>query len=68
MADRPTRVLYIDDDLALARLVQRALGRRGYDVVHAATGEDGIARIADGGFDTSSPSTISCRPAPVSMS
>ena len=51
MADRPIRVLYIDDDLALARLVQRALGRRGYDVVHAATGEDGIARIADGGFD-----------------
>ena len=51
MADRPIRILYVDDDLALARLVERALARRGYEVAHAATGEDGIARIRAGGFD-----------------
>lgn len=29
------RILYVDDDAALVRLVQRALGRRGYEVIHA---------------------------------
>jgi two-component sensor histidine kinase/CheY-like chemotaxis protein len=45
------RVLYVDDDPALARLVQRALGRRNYDVENVATSSEGIARIAQGGID-----------------
>jgi two-component sensor histidine kinase len=44
-------VLYVDDDPALTRLVQKSLGRRGYDVLMAATIEDGIARVAMGGID-----------------
>jgi two-component sensor histidine kinase len=47
---KPT-LLYIDDDDALARLVERGLARRGYTVVHAAGGEAGLARLVQGGID-----------------
>jgi two-component sensor histidine kinase len=43
--------LYIDDDEALARLVTRGLTRQGFDVVHAADGEAGLARLQQGGID-----------------
>ena len=42
------RVLYIDDDLALVRLVQKALGRRGFEVAHAASAEKALAHLAAG--------------------
>ncbi|AMN42177.1 sensor histidine kinase [Rhodoplanes sp. Z2-YC6860] len=45
----PTRVLYIDDDPALARLVQRALSRRGYEVETVPTAEAGLARLQQAG-------------------
>ncbi|MCJ2012849.1 sensor histidine kinase [Methylobacterium sp. J-076] len=45
------RILYIDDDAGLARLVQRSLTARGYAVEHAAGGEAGLARLAAGGID-----------------
>lgn len=45
------RVLYVDDDPALSRLVQRALARRGYTVATAADAATGLARIAEGGID-----------------
>ena len=45
------RILYIDDDPGLARLVERTLRGRGYVVEHAASGEAGVARIAQGGID-----------------
>ena len=45
------RLLYVDDDPALARLVQRSLGRRGYEVEHVATTAEGLARLAKGGID-----------------
>lgn len=48
--DNP-RLLYVDDDEALARLVSRALTRQGFDVVHANGGEAGLARIAEGDID-----------------
>jgi len=48
--DRPC-LLYIDDDAALARLVDRGLSRLGFDVVHAGSGDDGVARIKAGGID-----------------
>ena len=45
------RILYIDDDDALRRLVSRALGRHGYDVASAASGAEGVDMAASGGFD-----------------
>ncbi len=48
----PTPVLlYIDDDEALANLVDRGLTRRGFRVVHARSGEEGVERIRKGGID-----------------
>jgi two-component sensor histidine kinase/CheY-like chemotaxis protein len=45
------RVLQIDDDHALARLVEKALTRRGYAYEHAHDADSGLARIAQGGID-----------------
>jgi two-component sensor histidine kinase len=44
-------LLYIDDDEALARLVDRGLTRLGFNVVHAASGQHGLDRLGDGGID-----------------
>jgi two-component sensor histidine kinase len=51
MSPSSARVLYIDDDLGLARLIQRVLGRHGYIVENVATSEDGFARLRQGGID-----------------
>jgi two-component sensor histidine kinase len=51
MNQAPPTLLYIDDDAALARLVDRGLARLGFKVVHAANGEDGLARLEAGGID-----------------
>lgn len=45
------RLLYIDDDPALSRLVQRQLGRLGHEVEVVPDGDAGLARVAAGGFD-----------------
>ncbi len=50
MSERP-RILYIDDDDGLCRLVARALGRRGYDVSVATDGPAGVARASAQTFD-----------------
>ncbi|HVV94639.1 MAG TPA: histidine kinase dimerization/phosphoacceptor domain -containing protein [Hyphomicrobiales bacterium] len=50
-ATEPAHVLYIDDDAGLARLVMRNLGRHGFAVEHAATGDDGLRRLAERRFD-----------------
>jgi two-component sensor histidine kinase len=44
-------LLYIDDDPAFARLVDRGLTRLGFKVVHAADGTDGLDRLQQGGID-----------------
>ena len=44
-------LLYIDDDNALARLVDRGLSRLGFKVVHAGSGTEGLERLAQGGID-----------------
>ncbi len=44
-------LLYIDDDEALSRLVERGLTRLGFKVVHAASGTEGLDRLAQGGID-----------------
>ena len=49
-AETPT-LLYIDDDAVLARLVERGLKRQGICVVHAPSGEAGLARLGEGGID-----------------
>src|SRR5271154_2728303 len=51
MTTVPPTLLYIDDDEALARLVDRGLTRLGLRVVHAASGEQGLARLRRGGND-----------------
>ena len=51
MSQGPRRVLYIDDDEGLRRLVSRALNRRGYAVECAANGEDGLKLAAEQVFD-----------------
>ena len=49
--DRQIKVLYVDDDVALVRLVQKSLGRRGFEVAHAANAEEALEHIAGGGVD-----------------
>ena len=44
-------LLYIDDDAALARLVDRGLTRLGFKVVHATGGAEGLDRLRQGGID-----------------
>jgi two-component sensor histidine kinase len=51
MTAAASTLLYIDDDEALARLVTRGLTRLGFNVVHAANGEAGLARLQEGGID-----------------
>lgn len=51
MSEAARRVLYIDDDEGLRRLVARALTRRGYAVTLAASGEEGLALIREQPFD-----------------
>jgi PAS domain S-box-containing protein len=46
-----TRILYIDDDPGLCRLVQMDLERQGYAVEIATDGASGLVRIAQGGID-----------------
>ena len=48
---QPRRILYIDDDPGLCRLVEKMLARRGHTVVCAYSGSDGVERAREGGFD-----------------
>jgi PAS domain S-box-containing protein len=45
------RILYIDDDPGLCRLVQKDLERQGYVVEIATDGASGLVRIAQGGIE-----------------
>lgn len=51
MTTPAVRVLYIDDDAGLRRLVQRDLQRHGYEVETAPDGRTGVARVVQGGID-----------------
>ncbi|WBO23183.1 response regulator [Sphingomonas abietis] len=46
-----TRILYIDDDAGLCRLMSRALQRMGCVVDTAQSGAEGVAKASLGGFD-----------------
>ena len=48
MVEKPTqqqRVLFVDDNHTLIRMMQQALTRLGYDVVTCASGGDALARL-----------------------
>jgi len=45
-----TRILYVDDDVALVRLVQRFFKRQGMEIVHAANLDDAVRQIEAGGI------------------
>lgn len=45
------RILYIDDDAGIRRLVEKILVRRGHTVVTAADGADGVAKARAAEFD-----------------
>lgn len=47
----PIRLLYIDDDAGLGRLVERSLARHGYKVSHALSGDEGLERLSKTEFD-----------------
>lgn len=49
MAD--ARILYVDDDPALARLAERILSRHGYQVIHAPSVATGLASFEQEEFD-----------------
>ncbi len=51
MPNRTPHVLYIDDDPGLARLVEKAMQRRGFRFSHARTGEEGLDLIRSGDVD-----------------
>ncbi len=44
---RPIKVLYVDDDAALARLTQRVLGRQGFELSHAKDSEEALSKLRD---------------------
>lgn len=46
-----TRLLYIDDDAGLSRLVQKELTRHGYEVTCAHDGDAGLEALASGDYD-----------------
>jgi two-component sensor histidine kinase len=46
-----TRVLYIDDDVPLAHLVRRNLGRSNHDVIHVHDPSEAVARLQSEVFD-----------------
>jgi len=46
-----TRILYMEDDPGLARLLQKSLQRRGYVVDTAADGREGLAKLAESSYD-----------------
>ena len=48
---KPLRILYVEDDPGLARLVQKRLQRVGYVVDIASDGEEGIKKYEAGSFD-----------------
>ena len=51
MPNRTPHVLYVDDDPGLARLVEKAMERRGYLYDHVNSGEEGLALIRQGNID-----------------
>ncbi|MFN4295582.1 MAG: sensor histidine kinase [Brevundimonas sp.] len=50
-AGNGVRLLYIDDDRGLSRLVEKELARHGYEVTCALDGDAGLERLREAAFD-----------------
>jgi PAS domain S-box-containing protein len=48
---KPMRILYMEDEAGLARLLQKHLQREGYEVDIAANGAEGIVMLEDNAYD-----------------
>src|SRR5262245_18996071 len=46
------RVLVIDDEVQVRRVLERLLSAHGYEVLHASSGEEGLELLWSGGADT----------------
>jgi DNA-binding response OmpR family regulator len=51
MAQQAPRILLVDDEQSVQKLLSSALRKDGYDVVGALDGRAALDRVADGGFD-----------------
>jgi DNA-binding response OmpR family regulator len=51
MADRPSRILLVDDEAAIQTLLSYPLRKDGYEVVQASDGQEALARFAESAFD-----------------
>ena len=51
MAERPTRILLVDDEQAILTLLSYPLAQDGYEVVRAADGVEALARFGEAEFD-----------------
>src|SRR5690606_37712166 len=51
MSHSHAKILYVDDDPALGRLVQKVLGRQGRDIIHVTSAAAGLERLAEGDID-----------------
>lgn len=51
VAGSAARILYVDDDAVLVRLVQKVLGREGFAVTHAASGQAALDTVMRAGAD-----------------
>lgn len=51
MSHKGIRILYLDDDRAMARLAQKRLNRAGYDVEIAHDGDEALSIYQNGAFD-----------------
>jgi len=47
----PHRILLVDDDMAFREAMRLRLSTEGYDIVVAASGEEGLQALAAGSFD-----------------
>jgi CheY-like chemotaxis protein len=45
------RILFVDDDLYIRDLYEEVLKEKGYDVDTAINGEEGLAKLQEGGYD-----------------
>ena len=51
MADRPPRILLVDDEQAIQTLLSYPLQKDGYEVVQASDGREALARFGEAAFD-----------------
>lgn len=51
MTQEPTQILVVDDEDMVRLLIRRTLEEKGYRVVTAADGNEGLAKLDQGGID-----------------